>query len=163
MAKKRKPDPEPAAAKSTSNGDDAALTALVRRHLVFGWWALAVYTTLGLLLEAAHGLKIGWYLDVSNSTRRLSLTLGHAHGTLLGLINIAFALTLRHLELSPGARARASLALRLATVLMPLGFALGAFGVYAGDPGFAIALVPPSAVILIIGLVTIARGSGSNS
>jgi hypothetical protein len=159
VAKKRKSEPE---AESTSSGDDAALTALVRRHLVFGWWALAIYTTLGLVLEAAHGLKIGWYLDVGNATRRLSLTLGHAHGTLLGLINIAFALTLRHFDMSLRARARASLALRLATVLMPLGFALGAFGVYAGDPGFAIALVPPSAVILIIGLVTIARG-GSKS
>jgi hypothetical protein len=161
VARKRKSDPEPA--KSTSDGEDAALTALIRRHLVFGWWALAVYTTLGLVLEAAHGLKIGWYLDVGNATRRLSLTLGHAHGTLLGLINIAFALTLRQLDLSPAARARASVALRLATVLMPLGFALGAFGVYAGDPGLAIVLVPPSAVILIIGLVTVARGGGSKS
>src|SRR5437588_24128 len=64
----------------------------VRVHLAFGWWALAAFTLIGLVLDTLHGLKIGWYLDVTSGTRRLSLTLGHAHGTLLALVNIAFAL-----------------------------------------------------------------------
>ncbi len=34
------------------------------RHLRFGWWALAVYVCLGIVLETMHGFKIGWYLDV---------------------------------------------------------------------------------------------------
>ena len=62
--------------------------ALVRRHLAFGWWAMAIFTLFGLLLEAAHGLKLGWYLDLGNATRRLLFTLGHAHGTLLGIVTI---------------------------------------------------------------------------
>lgn len=131
---------------------------LVRTHLAWGWWALAVYTTLGLVLEAAHGLKMGWYLDITNATRRLSFTLGHAHGTLLGLVNIAFAVSLPHVRLSRLAIARASFALRLATVAMPLGFVLGGLVFYGGDPGIGIALVPPSALILIIGVIVFARG-----
>jgi hypothetical protein len=155
---KQKERPQPAPERAP---DD--LDPLVRKHLAFGWWALAIYTLVGLVLEAAHGLKVAWYLDVTSATRRLSLTLGHAHGTLLGLVNIAFALSLRHAKLSPGALARASLALRLATVLMPLGFLAGGFVVYAGDPGIGIVLVPPSAVILIIGVATFARGFSSRS
>ena len=35
----------------------------VRTHLAFGWWSLAVFTALGLLLETAHGLKLGFAAD----------------------------------------------------------------------------------------------------
>lgn len=132
--------------------------ALARRHLSFGWWAIAVFTTFGLVLETAHGLKLGWYLDLSNATRRLMFTLGHAHGTLLGFVNIAFALSLERAKLSATTAARASFALRAATILMPLGFILGGGVVYAGDPGLAIVLVPPAAVLLIYALVLVARG-----
>jgi hypothetical protein len=136
---------------------------LVRRHLSFGWWALAVFTLLGLVLEAAHGLKLGWYLDLTNATRRLSFTLGHAHGTLLGLVNIAFAVSIKHARLSPVALLRASWALRAGTVLMPLGFFAGGVIFYGGDPGIGIALVPPAALVLVIGIVTFARGFATKS
>jgi len=140
--------------------DDEA-DELVRRHLAFGWWSITVFTALGLLLEAGHGLKLGWYLDVSNATRRLSFTLGHAHGTLLGALNLAFAFSLRHAKLSAVAAARASFALRAVTVLLPLGFLLGGIVFYAGDPGFAIVLVPPSGALLVIALAMIAHGFSS--
>ena len=148
-----------AKAAATEKEDDVEL--VVRRHLAFGWWTLAVFTTLGLLLEAAHGLKLGWYLDLSNATRRLSFTLGHAHGTLLGLVNLAFALTVKHARMSALSLARASFSLRAATVLMPVGFMLGGISVYAGDPGFAIVLVPPAGALLVLALVLIARGFSS--
>ena len=64
---------------------------LVRRHLRFGWWSLATFGLLGLVLETLHGFKVGAYLDVSNETRRLMWTLAHAHGTLLGLVHLGFA------------------------------------------------------------------------
>lgn len=51
-----------------------------RRHLRFGWWSLLFFLTFGLGLETLHGLKVGWYLDVENETRRLMWTLAHAHG-----------------------------------------------------------------------------------
>jgi hypothetical protein len=144
--------------KSDADGDDGAL---VRRHLAWGWWSLAIFTTLGLVLEAAHGLKLGWYLDVSSATRRLSFTLAHAHGTLLGFLNIAFALSLDKAKLSATAAARASFALRAVTVLMPLGFFLGGMVVYGGDPGLAIVLVPPAGALLVVALVVVARGFSS--
>src|SRR5882757_6559314 len=68
---------------------------LIRRHLRFGWWTLLIFLTAGLALEALHGLKIGAYLNVSNETRRLMWTLAHAHGTLLGLVHLGFAATIR--------------------------------------------------------------------
>jgi len=72
-----------------------------RLHLRVGWWSLLVFLTLGLVLEALHGFKLGWYLDVSNQTRPLMWTQAHAHGTLLAMVNIAFALTAARLAL-PG-------------------------------------------------------------
>src|SRR4030095_671769 len=70
------------------------LSRLVRRHLQFGWWSLLIFLTLGLTLEALHGFKESIYLNVSNEMRRLMWTLAHAHGTLLALVHIAFAVTL---------------------------------------------------------------------
>lgn len=66
-----------------------AFMNFARRHLVCGWCFLHLYLFVGLLLEALHGFKFGWYLDVDNEMRRLMLTLGHAHGTLFALVNIA--------------------------------------------------------------------------
>jgi hypothetical protein len=155
-------EPGPAAPDATPAPEAApAPDELIRRHLAFGWWSLAVFTALGLVLEAAHGLKLGWYLDVTAATRRLSFTLAHAHGTLLGVINIAFALSLGRVRLSEVAVARASFALRAVTVLLPLGFLLGGIAFYAGDPGFAIALVPPAGALLVVALVVVARAVSS--
>jgi len=161
VAKKKNAAAAAAAPVDREQAEDAPATradALVQRHLAFGWWSIALFTTFGLLLEAGHGLKLGWYLDAGNATRRLSFTLGHAHGTLLGFANIAFALSFKHARLGATAASRASLALLAATVMMPLGFILGGFGFYAGDPGLAIALVPPGALLLVVATLLIARG-----
>ena len=133
--------------------------ALVRRHLGFGWWALLLFLTFGLLLESLHGFKVGWYLDVSNKTRRLMWTLAHAHGTLLGLINIAFGATV-YLLPSWEMRRRnlASYCLMAATVLVPGGFFLGGAVVYGGDPGLGILLLPAGALFLCLGVFLCARG-----
>jgi len=147
--------------KSKAEAAAPDVEALVRRHLAWGWWSLAVFTTFGLVLEAAHGLKLGWYVDLTSATRRLSFTLAHAHGTLLGIVHIAFALSIAKLALSPVAVARASFALRAVTVLLPLGFLLGGVAFYAGDPGLAIVLVPPSGALLVIALVIVARAMSS--
>src|SRR5262245_50656003 len=63
----------------------------IGRHRRFGWYALLIFSCLGVALETLHGLKVGWYLDTTNETRRLMWTLAHAHGTLLGLVHIALA------------------------------------------------------------------------
>ncbi|MCA9604898.1 MAG: hypothetical protein KC619_04865 [Myxococcales bacterium] len=117
-------------------------------HLRFGWWSLLFFLTLGVVLEAMHGFKIGWYLDVDNEVRRLMLTLAHAHGALLGLVHVAFAATVHIAGAKGWATIFASRGLVLASVLLPLGFLIGAFGISGGDPGVGIVLVPAGAVVL---------------
>ncbi|MBC8001650.1 MAG: hypothetical protein H7X97_03585 [Opitutaceae bacterium] len=133
--------------------------SLVRRHLAVGWWALLVFLTAGLVLEALHGFKIGAYLKVSNETRRLMWTLAHAHGTLLALVNLVFVATLRILPTWPPPTARlASSCLMAATVLMPAGFFLGGVFIYAGDPGLGILLVPVGGIFLFAAVLLTALG-----
>src|SRR5690606_19076132 len=87
-----------AAVPERTEAERPAAPAVARRHLRFGWWALLGFLSLGIALEALHGLKVGWYLAASHETRRLLLTLAHAHGVLLALVNIAFGLTVAALR-----------------------------------------------------------------
>ncbi|HEU0009733.1 MAG TPA: hypothetical protein VFT34_07955 [Verrucomicrobiae bacterium] len=139
--------PVPESPRERLAGDPAVLA---QRHLRFGWWTLLLFLTLGLVLEALHGFKVGAYLNPSNDTRRLVWTLAHAHGTLFGLLNLAFAFTVGSLPGWPARpRAIASACLRGATLLMPAGFFLGGVRVYAGDPGVGIVLVPVGGLLLL--------------
>jgi hypothetical protein len=139
---------------STPRRDASAEAA---RHLAFGWWWLLVFLALGLVLEALHGFKIGFYLDVGNETRRLMWRLAHAHGTLLGLLHVAFALTLPHLaKLSERRRVLASRCLYGGAIALPLGFFLGGAFAYGGDPGLPIVLAPIGAGLLVLGVLLIA-------
>lgn len=130
----------------------------VRRHLLFGWASLFAFLSLGMVLEVLHGLKVGWYLDVTNESRRLMLTLCHAHGSLLALVHVLFALTIQMLRVGEGRTwvARASATLIGSTVLLPGGFFLGGLFIYGGDPGIGIFLAPvggllfAAAVLLVI-------------
>ena len=132
---------------------------LARRHLRLGWYALLGFLTLGLVLEALHGFKIGFYLDAGNEARRLTLRLAHAHGALLGIVHIAFGLTLGS-NFAPDLRSalRASPCLSAALVLLPGGFLLGGLFVRGGDPGPLVMLVPLGALLLFAGVLFVARG-----
>ena len=133
-----------------------------RRHLRFGWWALLCFVTLGFVLELLHGFKTGLYLDVSNQTRRLMWTLAHAHGALLGLVHILYALCLRLFPgLAAGVQGPISMSLIGASLLLPGGFFLGGLGFYGGDPGLGILAVPVGGTLLVIAVFLVARASGS--
>lgn len=122
-----------------------------------GWWWLLVFAGLGLVLETLHGFKIGFYLNVSNETRRLMWRLAHAHGTLLGAVNILFGLTLRSgYDASSRDLQTISLSLIGASILLPLGFFVGGIQFYSGDPGLGVLLVPVGAVLLLAALFLIA-------
>jgi hypothetical protein len=132
-------------------------TDLVRQHMIFGWCTLLLFLSLGLLLEALHGLKLGWYLGNDAQTRRLMWTLAHTHGSLLGLLNIAFAATVSIMLVNIQANLKlASLCLMGASILMPAGFFLGGAFIYATDPGLGVFLVPPGGLLLFIAVASVA-------
>ncbi len=134
------------------------VAAVQRTHLRFGWVLLAIFSVLGTALELLHAFKIGFFLDVDAEARRLLWRLAHAHGALLGLVNIAYAVSVAFV--APAARGRLALSSRCllaASVLLPLGFFLGGSFASAADPGVSIALVPVGAVLLITSLVAMTR------
>lgn len=130
---------------------------IARRHHLVGWWALLAFLTLGIALETLHGFKADLYLDPANRVRRLMWTLAHAHGTLLALVNIAFAAGLPAFG-SWGERGLklASFFLLDALVLLPVGFFLGGIEPSEGDPASGVLLVPVGAALLLAAVALIA-------
>jgi len=134
--------------------DRVDLSTLVRRHLCLGWWTLLLFLSLGIVLEAMHGLKVDWYLNAANETRRLMWTLAHAHGVLIGLIHIGLAASMRIIsDGALGGLGTSSLCLIAATILLPGGFFLGGVVVHGGDPGRGILLVPVGAALLFVAVL----------
>ena len=134
--------------------DRPAAERLVDRHLRAGWWGLAAFVVLGAALELLHAVKSPLFLDAGRETARLLLRLSHAHGTLVSLVNLAYAFTVR--ARPEAARASASAALLAALVLLPGGFLLGGVWARGGDPGLGVLLVPPGAAALLAGAVIVA-------
>ncbi len=116
-----------------------------------GWVSVAVWMTVGLLLEGLLGYKAPSYL--SDPQRRELFRLAHSHGTLLGVILIVAALTAQRFSLPSRLP---QLSLRIGAVMMPVGFMLAGIWHPEGDPGLAIWLVPPGALLVIFGAVAIA-------
>lgn len=110
-----------------------------------GWISLAVWIAFGILIEGFIGFRTPALLD--DSLRRDMFRLAHAHGTLLNLVLIAAAICAR-LELVRIGRI-ASLGLRSAVVLLPVGFLLGGVWHFKDDPGLGIFLVPVGALLLL--------------
>ena len=135
----------------------------VRLHLMFGWWFLLAFLTLGIGLEVMHGFKVPWYMELGNpETRRLMWTLAHAHGALFGLLHIAFGTTVFLLPAwKRNLRVLASRCLMAASIMMPAGFFLGGIWIYEGDPGLGILLVPPGGVLLFVAVFLAAQGTYS--
>lgn len=133
--------------------DEGAASRLVGRHLRAGYLALALYVSVGALLEVLHAVKAPMFVDAGQETTRLLLRLGHAHGTLLSLVSIVYALTLR--ARPEAASSSISGCLLAALVLLPVGFLLGGAWARAGDPGLGIALVPAGALLLVGALIGI--------
>ncbi len=134
---------------------------MTRRHLRAGWWGLALYVVLGAVLELLHAVKSPVFVDAGRETTRMLLRLAHAHGTLLAVVNIAYALTVK--AQPEAARPLASAALLVALVLLPAGFLVGAIGAHGGDPGIGVLLVPVGALAILVGAALTGRsldGSG---
>jgi hypothetical protein len=131
-----------------------------RRHLRFGWWSLLAFVALGLVLESLHAFKAPIYLDAANETRRLLWRLAHAHGALLALVNLVWAMSGAPLLAGRGARqAWASRCLIAGSLLLPLGFFLGGVRVYGGDPGIGALLAPPGALLVAVAVALTASAA----
>ncbi|MFP6648915.1 MAG: hypothetical protein VB817_05620 [Pirellulaceae bacterium] len=138
--------------------DNSSTDLYVQRHFRFGWWSLLLFLSLGLVLEALHGFKVQSFLADQYEARRLVWRLAHAHGTLLGLVHIAYAYTLNVTGITSFKRARlASSCLNSASVLLPGGFFLGGIYIYDGDPGLGVFLAPIGGLALLVAVFCIAR------
>jgi hypothetical protein len=126
------------------------LDGLIARHRCYGWWGMFAFLTLGVALEALHGLKAGFYLDPGLPLRRELWTLAHAHGTLFALVNLAWAGQLADLTSFPSERrTRSSYLLLCGSVLVPLGFFLGGAFATEHDPWSGVLLVPLGALCML--------------
>src|SRR6185295_4702903 len=101
--------------KTKTNAPPAANPAARASHadrlLRQGWASIALWMSVGLLLEGLLGYKIPAYLN--DPARRELFRLGHTHGTLLGILLVVAALVLERGAQVPKA---AHLALRIGAV-----------------------------------------------
>ena len=141
---------------------ESASRPLTRFHLQFGWWSLLLFLSLGISLEVMGLLKVTWYVDAAHEVRKLMWRLGHAHGTLLSVVHIGFGITMFHSQQIglQGWQRWGSRCLTGASFLLPGGFLLGGVYHYEGDPGPGIFAVPVGAMLLLLGVMFAAWGSG---
>ena len=124
------------------------------RHLRAALALAALFLASGLWLEAMAGLRAeGW---VDDPMRREFLRLGHAHGGLLALLNLALAWALERLRTPEGWAGRVRLAALLGAALVGVGFMLGGLLHGPTDPGLPILAVPAGAMLLLASLVATA-------
>lgn len=150
--------------RSTSDDLPALRRDLAWRHHFAGWSALLLFLTLGAGLEALHGFKVGYYLDPDHRVRREMWRLAHAHGTLLALVQLAFASSLERFGgWSPGRLRLTSFFLLDAVVLIPLGFFLGGIWPSEADPWIGVMLVPVGALLLFVAVVLVLLAAGEKA
>ena len=118
-----------------------------RSLMIQGWAGIALWMSVGLVLEGLLGFKSPAYL--LDPQRRELFRLAHSHGVLLNVLLVAAAICGRYTT-SPRV---AYHSLRTGSILMPLGFFLAGISHPEGDPGLAIWIVPPGALLAIFGAV----------
>jgi heme A synthase len=123
-------------------------------HLRLSIAVVALFMASGLWLEAMYGLRAEGWLD--DPLRREFLRLGHAHGGLLGVVNVALAWTLERLQTPPAWGGKIRVAALLGALLVGLGFMLGGLMHGPTDPGVAVLAVPAGAMLLLAALVATA-------
>ena len=120
--------------------------------IIQGWWGLAVWLSLGLLLEGLIGFRTSAYL--LDPIRRDLFRLAHAHGTIFSILLLVTALFLeRGLSSPPAAAIRT---LQIGTVMMPLGFLLGGIRHTETDPNLLVLLSPLGGLLIIFAVIAIA-------
>ncbi|PRQ07431.1 hypothetical protein [Enhygromyxa salina] len=124
------------------------------RHLRASIALVALFLASGLWLEAMYGLRAEGWID--DPLRREFLRLGHAHGGLLGLVNIALAWALERLATPASWARKIRWAALLGAALVGAGFMLGGLLHGPTDPGPPVLAVPAGAMLLLSSLVATA-------
>jgi hypothetical protein len=124
------------------------------RHLRASIALVALFLASGLWLEAMYGLRADGWID--DPLRREFLRLGHAHGGLLGLVNVALAWALERLNTPASWARKIRGAALLGAGLVGLGFMLGGLLHGPTDPGPPVLAVPAGAMLLLSSLVATA-------
>lgn len=123
-------------------------------HLRLSIGLLAVFLATGLWLEAMYGLRARGWID--DELRREFLRLGHAHGGLLSLLNVALNLAMVRLATPEGWASKIRTAALFGALLVGLGFLAGGLWHGPTDPGPAVLAVPAGALMILSGLVATA-------
>lgn len=108
---------------------------------------LAIFLASGLWLEAMIGLRAGGWVD--DPLRREFLRLGHAHGGILALVNLAIAWSIGQLGTPEVWAAKIRIAGLLGALLVGVGFMAGGLMHGRTDPGPPILVVPAGALLTL--------------
>lgn len=139
---------------SRPSGPDNAATLGETRHLRLSIACVAVFLAAGLGLEGMIGLRAMGWLD--DPLRREMLRLGHAHGGILGVVNLALAWGMHRLATPEAWARRIRVAAWLGAVCVGVGFFGGGLWHGATDPGPLVLLVPAGALMLLASCLTVA-------
>jgi hypothetical protein len=126
-------------------------------HLRLSLAVTAIFLAMGLWLEAMLGLRAAGVFD--DALRREFLRLGHAHGALLGLLNVALALAMERLHTPSAWATRIRPAALVGALAVGLGFVGGGLWHGLTDPGPLVLAVPAGAMLLLssLGAVVLVR------
>lgn len=109
---------------------------------------------MGMWLEALYGLRAEGFHD--DPLRREFLRLGHAHGGLLALVNLAMGSALTRLGTPDAWATRIRLAAWIGGLAVGVGFVGGGLWHGPTDPGPIVLVVPAGALMLVASLVATA-------
>lgn len=129
------------------------------RHLRLALATTVLFLAMGLWLEAMLGLRAAGLVD--DELRREFLRLGHAHGALLGLVNVALAYALERLRTPAAWATRIRPAALVGALAVGLGFVGGGLWHGPTDPGPLVLAVPAGAMLLLssLGAAVLLRAS----
>ena len=131
-------------------------------HLRWGWWLLAVFGLMGLVLDSFHGFKQSFYVAEDVQLRRLLWMTSHGGGVVLGILNIAFAASLH--RFSTGLVClRSSMGLIAANVAIPSGLFMAGLFLHDDRPGTGLLLFFIGTVLLLGSLLLMAQAGRKSS
>ena len=124
------------------------------RHLRLSLALTALFLAMGLWLEAMIGLRMSGWVD--DPLRREFLRLGHAHGGILGALNVGLGLAVERLATPEPWASAIRKAAWVGALLVGSGFVAGGLLHGPTDPGLPILVVPAGALMLVGSLVAAA-------